>query len=79
MKIRNRNKPKKVNLLELSDAERYTILREIRNSLQQKAAEAKLWQSFIESDSLQINGKNLTINETQLDGLHVKAELLKSI
>lgn len=79
MKIINRNKQKKLNLLDLSDAERYTILRELRNALRQKAAEAKLWQSFLESDSLLINGKDLTVNETQLNGLNIKAELLKSI
>jgi hypothetical protein len=59
MDILNRRKPKKLDLLELPDPEKYKLLKEIRQNLQQKTAEAKLWQSLLEADDLTINGKDV--------------------
>ena len=55
MQLRSEKKSKKLDLLELSDVERIELIRAIRESLQQKAVEAKLWQSFVEAVGLRIN------------------------
>lgn len=78
MQLRSEKKSKKLDLLELSDVERIELIRAIRESLQQKAVEAKLWQSFVEADSLTINGKTV-----HCDGLPLKSmsicDLLKGL
>jgi len=53
-------KKKKPNLLEMPDSERVKLIKEIREALQQKAAEAKLWHSLVEAENLTINGKILS-------------------
>jgi len=67
---KKKGKKKKLNLLEFSDAEKIKMLREIRENLQEKIIEAKIWKSLIESDSVIINGK-VVFNETnQLSRLY---------
>jgi hypothetical protein len=63
-----KKKLKKVNLLEMTDVEKIKFVRRIRESLQQKALEAKIWQSFAEVDSLSINGKTVHCQNTSPKG-----------
>lgn len=77
MGIRNKNKPKKINLLDMPDEEKLRMIREIKQNLRLRAAEAKLWQSLIEADSLTVNGQQIVCEGNRLVGLS-PSELLKS-
>jgi hypothetical protein len=79
MGILNRKKSKKIDLLEMSNVEKLKFIKAIKESLQQKAVEAKLWQSFVESDNLTINGESVHSDKTQLTGLSLKADILRSM
>ena len=79
MGILNRKKSKKIDLLEMSNVEKVKFIKAIKESLQQKAVEAKLWQSFVESDNLTINGESVHSDKTQLTGLPSKADVLRSM
>jgi hypothetical protein len=57
--MRKEKKPKH-NLLEMPDTERNKLIKEIKEVLQQKVAEAKLWNSLLEAENLTINGKILS-------------------
>jgi len=59
MTIRNKAKTKKVDLLEMKSPERMQLIKELREKLQLKIAEAKLWQSLLEVENLTINGNTV--------------------
>ncbi|NWF87477.1 hypothetical protein HXY32_06700 [Candidatus Bathyarchaeota archaeon] len=71
MKSRNRKNLKKVNLLDLSDAEKIKFIRTIKESLRQKAIEAKLWQFFSDVDNLTVNGEKICCNQISLKGISI--------
>jgi hypothetical protein len=73
---KNKNKSKKLNLLEMSEVERYKLIRAVKENLQQKIAEAKMWQSFLDAENLTINGKIVLREETRLTKLSLKTEML---
>jgi len=58
--IKNKKKLKKLDLLEMPDSKRVKLIKEIREALQQKVTEAKLWHSLLEVENLTINGKILS-------------------
>lgn len=74
MQKRNKNL-KKVNLLELSDIEKVKFIRAVKENLRQKAIEAKLWQSFVETDDLTINGKKIQCSQMILKGISLGNQL----
>jgi hypothetical protein len=74
MQKRNKNL-KKVNLLELSDIEKVKFIRAVKENLRQKAIEAKLWQSFVETDDLTINGKKIQCSQMILKGISLGKQL----
>lgn len=76
MQIRKKNKPK-MDLLEMSDPEKYKIIKAVKENLQLKVAEAKLWQSFLDADNLTINGKTVQSADIELTGLSLKTELFR--
>ena len=78
MTTRNKNRPRKIDLLQMSDAEKYKLIRKLGENLRQKATEAKLWQSFIEVDDLTINGKRIQNNGMMLEGISI-GELSKNV
>jgi len=78
MGIRSKKKPKKINLLEMPDSEKIKIIREVKENLRQKAAEAKLWKSFVETEKLTINGETINCEGIELKGLSLN-ELMKNI
>jgi len=70
MGAKNKKKRKTVDLLEMPDPERYRLIKEVKEQLQQKVAEAKLWQSLINAESLTVNGNIVYRGTEQLNGLH---------
>ncbi|MCW4047281.1 MAG: hypothetical protein NWE99_06945 [Candidatus Bathyarchaeota archaeon] len=62
-------KPKKVDLLELSDSKRLLVLQEAKENLRQRMEEAKVWQSFAENDRVTINGQTIDFENGGLTGL----------
>lgn len=51
----NKNK-KQHNLLEMPEVERVKFIKEIREKLQNRIVEAKLWRSLLEVENLTVNG-----------------------
>ena len=78
MQIRKRNKPK-MDLLEMSDPEKFKLIKAVKESLQLKVAEAKLWRSFLDAENLTINGKTVQSADIELTGLSLKAELFSKL
>jgi len=68
MGARNKKKLKKLNLLEMPNHERIKLTKEIRQKLQQRVIEAKLWQSLLEAENLIINGNVVCESNQPLKG-----------
>jgi hypothetical protein len=67
---KNKNKNKKSpNLMDMPDPEKLKLIRQARQQLQQKAVEAKLWQSLIDTENLTINGNTVYRANEQLNGI----------
>jgi len=62
-------KPKKVDLLELSDSKKAHLLKEAKEKLRQKLVEAKFWQSLAETERVTINGYKIDFENGGLKGL----------
>jgi hypothetical protein len=71
MHLRNEKKPKKLDLLELTEVERRKVIKAIRKSLGQKVAEAKLRQSFAKASNLTVNGKIAPCDTSLLKGISI--------
>ena len=50
------NQVKKIDFLELTDAEKADLIREAKKNLRDQLEEAKLWRTLVESDRIAING-----------------------
>ena len=50
------NQPKKIDFLELTDAEKADIIKEAKKNLRDQLEEAKLWRTLAENDPTIING-----------------------
>jgi hypothetical protein len=72
-----KKKGKKLDLLEMPDCERFKFIREIQENLKQKAIEAKLWQSLMETENLTVNGEKIHFKEAQLKGISLD-DLIRS-
>jgi hypothetical protein len=66
MHTKNKKKLKKLDLLEMPNPERIKLIKEVKKNLQQKKAEAKLWQSLLQTENLTINGKTVCKEDEQL-------------
>jgi hypothetical protein len=64
--IKNKEKLKKLDLLEMPNPERIKLIKEVREKLRQKVAEAKLWQSLFEAENLTINGNIVCREDEQI-------------
>lgn len=69
MVTKNRKTHKKINLLNMPDPEKIKILRELRQELRQRIIEAKLWQSFINTENITINGETIQWKNIDLKGI----------
>lgn len=47
---------RKIDFLQLSDSEKTSFMREVKETLRQKIEEAKFWQTLMESDDIIVNG-----------------------
>ena len=56
MVTRHKKKSKQLDLLKMPNPERIQLIKKIKENLQQKIIETKLWQSLLEVESLTING-----------------------
>jgi hypothetical protein len=75
MKPQKKNKSKKIDLLKISDVEKIQVIRKLKEELREKAVEAKLWQSLLNTDDLIINGKTIHCGDKyQLTGLSLFRE-----
>jgi hypothetical protein len=63
----NKNK-KQHNLLEMPEVERVKFIKEIKEKLQNKIVEAKLWQSLFEVEDLTVNGNTIYKGNEPLSG-----------
>lgn len=79
MGLISKKKSKKLDLLAMPDVEKYKLIKAVKENLQQKVAERKLMQSFLDSESLTINGETVHCEENQLTVSSIKAELLKGM
>jgi len=66
---------KKLNLLEMPNPERVNFFKEVREKLQQRILEAKLWQSLLEVENLVVNGNIVYRGDEQLSGFFLKNEV----
>jgi 16S rRNA G527 N7-methylase RsmG len=62
-------KPKKVDLLELSDSKKTRFLKKAKEKLRQKLVEAKFCQSLAETERVTINGYKIDFENGDLKGL----------
>ncbi|MEM3458438.1 MAG: hypothetical protein QXN36_02265 [Candidatus Bathyarchaeia archaeon] len=59
------------NLLELPNPERLKLIKELKEKLQQRIIEEKLWQSLLETENIVINGNTVYRMGEQLCGFSV--------
>jgi hypothetical protein len=78
MTLFSKKKTKKIDLLQMSDYDRIKLLREVKQNLQQKAVESKLWKTFMETENLSVNGEEICSNDITLQGLSLN-DLLKGV
>ncbi|MCJ7560793.1 hypothetical protein MUO79_09315 [Candidatus Bathyarchaeota archaeon] len=62
-------KPRKVDLLELSDSEKTHLLKKAKENLRQKLVEARFWQSLAETERITINGQKVGFEDGNFKGL----------
>jgi tRNA A37 threonylcarbamoyladenosine dehydratase len=74
MAAKNKKTPKKIDILELSDAERTRIIKQIKQRLQKSMNEAKLWRTLLQYEELKINGQVVFSSNNPLEGLSVSLE-----
>lgn len=77
MGVRNKKKFRKLNLLEMSNHERIQLIKEVKEKLQQKVMEAKLWQSLLEAENLTINGNVVCKPNQPLNGFKIQKAIWK--
>jgi len=69
-------KQPKFNLMELSDIEKYRLISRVKQNLKEKAVEAKLWNLFLETENLTLNGKVICCEESGAARIYLKSGLL---
>ena len=71
-----KSKQPKFNLMELSDVEKYRLISRVKQNLKEKAVEAKLWNLFLETENLTLNGKVVCCEENGAARIYLKSRLL---
>lgn len=64
-----KKKTKKIDLEKLPSSEKAKIIRELKQSLRQTIIEAKLWNAFLQCETVTINGQAVSLSEDSLSGL----------
>jgi hypothetical protein len=75
MGIKNKEKLKKLDLLEMPNPERTKLIKEVREKLRQKILEAKQWQRLLEAENLTINGNIVYEENQQLSGFYLRNDV----
>jgi len=75
MGIKNKKKLKKLDLLEMPNPERIKLIKEVREKLRQKMAEAKLWHSLLEAENLTINGNIVCREDEQINRFYCDSKI----
>ncbi|MCS7124118.1 MAG: hypothetical protein NZ932_01700 [Candidatus Bathyarchaeota archaeon] len=78
MGAKNRKTQRKIDLLDLSDAERSKVIEGLRQSLRRSISEAKLWKALLESEMITINGQVVFSSSNPLEGLSVQFDFSKA-
>ncbi|MEM3730182.1 MAG: hypothetical protein QW667_04800 [Candidatus Bathyarchaeia archaeon] len=68
MNAKGKKNKKKLNLLEMSDSERKNVVEKLRQMFRRNVVEAKLWNWFLQCETLTINGEVVFSRETAFDG-----------
>ncbi|UCF45306.1 MAG: hypothetical protein JSW44_01340 [Candidatus Bathyarchaeota archaeon] len=63
------SKPKKVDLLGLSNSKKTRFLKKAKEKLRQKLVEAEFWHSLAETERITINGYKIDFENSDLKGL----------
>jgi len=71
MATKDKKTSKKIDILELSDAERLRVIEQIKQRLQKSVNEAKLWRALLQYEELKINGQVVFSSTNPLEGLSV--------
>lgn len=69
MAAKNGKTQRRIDLLEMSDAERARFMEKIKLSLRQSVSEAKLWRTLLQYESITINGHVVFSEDGPLNGL----------
>jgi SET domain-containing protein len=77
MNLRSRKNPKKIDLLEVPEAKRVQLIKEVKETLKEKIIEAKLWKSLVEIEDLNVNGDLICMPNGSLSGKMPEANLWK--
>jgi hypothetical protein len=74
---KKKNKQPSLNLMELSDVEKYRLIRRVKQDLRQKTVEAKLRNLFLETENLTFNGKTICCEENEIARMNLKSGFLR--
>jgi hypothetical protein len=72
MRMHNKKKSKKTNLLELSEPEKVILLKKAKEEFKETIIEAKLWHKLLEVENIAVNGNIVYSEKQQLSGLYLK-------
>lgn len=76
MAAKNKKTQRKMDLLEMSEAERSKFMEKIKRSLRQSISEAKLWKTLLEYEMVTINGHVVFFGDCSLNGLVMQKDSL---
>jgi hypothetical protein len=65
---------RKIDLLEIPETERIKVIEKLRHTLLQNIAKTKMWNYFLQCETLTINGQVVFSGEESFDGLLIQPE-----
>ncbi|MBS7647069.1 MAG: hypothetical protein QXK93_00850 [Candidatus Bathyarchaeia archaeon] len=76
MAAKNKKAQRKVNILEMSNAQRIKVVEKIRKNLRQSIIEAKLLKILLQYETITINGHVVFSESNSLNGLTLRTDFL---
>ncbi|MEM1540094.1 MAG: hypothetical protein QXJ07_01755 [Candidatus Bathyarchaeia archaeon] len=77
MAVKNGKTRRKIDLLDMSDAERTRVIEQIKQNFQRSISEARLWKTLLQYDELTINGQVIFSNDIPLEGFSMRFDMGK--
>jgi len=77
MTAKNGKTRRKIDLLDMSDAERTRVIEQIKQNLQRSISEARLWKTLLQYDELTINGQVIFSSDIPLEGFSMRFDIGK--